>query len=193
MSQEHIDLGAIADAVRAILKAVGEDPERPGLQGTPERVARFYAEAFSGLHEDPRAILTEVQVAEAHEEMVMVRDIPFASLCEHHLIPMVGRAHVAYLPRGGRLTGLSKLARLVEVYSRRPQVQERLTSQIADTLMEALDPLGALVVMEAEHLCMTMRGVRKPGAITVTSAVRGRLAEDPGLRAEAFSLVAGGR
>ncbi|MGH9169118.1 MAG: GTP cyclohydrolase I, partial [Acidimicrobiia bacterium] len=138
-------------------------------------------------------ILTEVQVAEAHEEMVMVRDIPFASLCEHHLIPMVGRAHVAYLARGGRLTGLSKLARLVEVYSRRPQVQERLTSQIADTLMEALDPLGALVVMEAEHLCMTMRGVRKPGAITVTSAVRGRLAEDPGLRAEAFSLVAGGR
>jgi GTP cyclohydrolase IA len=193
VNQEQIDLGGIADAVRAILKAVGEDPERPGLQGTPERVARFYAEVFSGLHEDPRAVLTEVEVAEAHEEMVMVRDIPFASLCEHHLTPMVGKAHVAYLPRRGRLTGLSKLARLVEVYARRPQVQERLTSQIADTLMEALDPLGALVVMEAEHLCMTMRGVRKPGAITVTSAVRGRLAEDPGLRAEAFSLVAGGR
>lgn len=193
MSQEQIDLGAIADAVRAILKAVGEDPERPGLQGTPERVARFYAEVFSGLHEDPKAILTDVEVAEAHEEMVMVRDIPFASLCEHHLTPMVGKAHVAYLPRRGRLTGLSKLARLVEAYSRRPQVQERLTSQIADTLMEVLNPLGALVVMEAEHLCMTMRGVRKPGAITVTSAVRGRLAADPGLRAEAFSLVAGGR
>lgn len=189
MSDYTPDLQAIADAVRTILKAVGEDPERPGLRETPERVARFYAESFSGLGVDPSKVLTEVLVDDSHEGIVMVRDIPFASLCEHHLTPFVGSAHVAYLPKNGRLTGLSKLARVVELYARRPQIQERLTSQVADALMEAVEPDGALVVLEAEHLCMTMRGVRKPGAITVTSAVRGRLAEDSAQRAEALSLI----
>ncbi|MDP8957601.1 MAG: GTP cyclohydrolase I FolE [Actinomycetota bacterium] len=191
-----MDLGAIADAVRTILKAVGEDPERPGLQGTPERVARFYQEVFSGLHQDPREVLTVV-AGEGDEDreqprgMVILRDIPFSSLCEHHLTAMVGRAHVGYLPQEGRLTGLSKLARLVEAYARRPQVQERLTAQVADALMEVLEPRGAVVVVEAEHLCMSMRGVRKPGATTMTSEVRGELAEDPALRAEAMSLMRG--
>ncbi len=187
-----VDEAVIADAVRQILKAIGEDPEREGLRETPERVARLYAEVFGGLQEDPIDIVDAFFGEEHHEEIVMVRDIPFYSMCEHHLTPFHGRAHVAYLP-SGRVTGLSKLARLVEVYARRPQMQERLTAQIADTLMDVLSPLGVLVVVEAEHLCMSMRGVKKPGAMTVTSAVRGIFGESAATRAEAFSLLYGGR
>lgn len=183
---------AIADAVRAILEAVGEDVDREGLTDTPERVARMYAEVFGGLNIDPNSVINTVFDDEKHEEMVMVKDIPFYSMCEHHLIPFHGKAHVAYLPNG-RLTGLSKLARLVEAYARRPQLQERLTTQIADTLMDALKPHGALVVVEAEHLCMSMRGVKKPGSVTVTSAVRGSFCDQDASRAEAFSLIYGGR
>ena len=183
---------AIADAVRAILEAVGEDVDREGLTDTPERVARMYAEVFGGLNIDANSVINTVFDDEKHEEMVMVKDIPFYSMCEHHLIPFHGKAHVAYLPNG-RLTGLSKLARLVEAYARRPQLQERLTTQIADTLMDALQPHGALVVVEAEHLCMSMRGVKKPGSVTVTSAVRGSFCDQDASRAEAFSLIYGGR
>ena len=183
---------AIADAVRVILEAVGEDVDREGLTDTPERVARMYAEVFGGLNIDPNSVINTVFDDEKHEEMVMVKDIPFYSMCEHHLIPFHGKAHVAYLPNG-RLTGLSKLARLVEAYARRPQLQERLTTQIADTLMDALKPHGALVVVEAEHLCMSMRGVKKPGSVTVTSAVRGSFCDQDASRAEAFSLIYGGR
>ncbi|MDR1999218.1 MAG: GTP cyclohydrolase I FolE, partial [Frankiaceae bacterium] len=162
---------------------------REGLVGTPRRVAAMYDELFSGLHSDPSHHLNVTFAAE-HDEIVMVRDIPFASLCEHHLIPFIGHAHVAYLPsEDGRITGLSKLARVVDLYSRRPQVQERLTSQVADALMDRLAPRGAIVVVEAEHLCMSMRGVRKPGARTVTSAVRGVFQHDPRTRAEAMSLL----
>jgi len=187
-----VDLDAIADAVRKILVALGEDPDRDGLQRTPVRVAEMYAELFRGLHTDAESELSVV-FEENHDEMVMVRDIPFHSMCEHHLIPFVGRAHVAYLPNEvGQITGLSKLARLVENYARRPQVQERLTAQIADTIMKVLDARGALVIIEAEHLCMSMRGVRKPGAITVTSAVRGTFKTNPSTRAEAMSLVRSG-
>ncbi len=188
----QIDQTAIADAVRQILKAIGEDPGREGLVETPERVARLYAEIFSGLHEDPDDVVDAFFGEEHHEEIVMVRDIPFYSCCEHHLVPFHGRAHVAYLPKG-RVTGLSKLARLVDVYARRPQMQERLTAQVADTLMDVLEPHGVLVVVEAEHLCMSMRGVRKPGAMTVTSAVRGIFADSSSTRAEAFALLNGGR
>lgn len=188
----EIDLDAIADAVRTILVAVGEDPERDGLMRTPMRVAEMYAELFRGLHMDASTELSVV-FEESHDEMVMVRDIAFHSMCEHHLIPFVGRAHVAYLPNEmGQITGLSKLARLVETYARRPQVQERLTGQIADTIMGVLAARGALVIIEAEHLCMSMRGVRKPGAVTVTSAVRGVFKTNASTRAEAMSLVRNG-
>ncbi|GBD84118.1 GTP cyclohydrolase 1 [bacterium BMS3Abin02] len=186
------DVEAIVGAVRTILEAIGEDPEREGLAKTPERVARMYAEVFDGLHRDPKEILETVFVQEEHREIVMVKDIPFYSMCEHHLMPFHGRAHVAYLPKG-TLTGLSKLARLVEVFARRPQLQERLTTQIADTLMDAVDPYGVLVVVEAEHLCMSMRGVKKPGSITTTSAVRGAFAESAATRSEAFALLFGNR
>ena len=186
------DLEAIEGAIRTILEAIGEDPTREGLVDTPARVARFYSEVFDGLRQDPREILERVFVQEEHRELVMVKDIPFYSMCEHHLVPFHGTAHVAYLPKG-TLTGLSKLARLVEAYARRPQLQERLTTQIADMLMEVVDPYGVLVVVEAEHLCMSMRGVRKPGAITVTSAVRGTFARNPATRSEAFSLLFGNR
>ncbi|GBE22597.1 MAG TPA: GTP cyclohydrolase I FolE [Actinobacteria bacterium] len=186
------DVEAIVGAVRTILEAIGEDPEREGLAKTPERVARMYAEVFDGLHRDPKEILEMVFVQEEHREIVMVKDIPFYSMCEHHLMPFHGRAHVAYLPKG-TLTGLSKLARLVEVFARRPQLQERLTTQIADTLMDAVDPYGVLVVVEAEHLCMSMRGVKKPGSITTTSAVRGAFAESAATRSEAFALLFGNR
>ena len=183
-----IDHDRIAAAVREILFAVGEDPDREGLQETPARVARAYEEIFAGLHRDPAEILS-VTFDISHEEMVLVRDIDLYSMCEHHLVPFHGVAHVGYIPaKNGKVTGLSKLARLVEVYARRPQVQERLTSQIADALMNHLEPQGAIVVVEAEHLCMTMRGVRKPGASTITSAVRGQLRE-PASRAEAMSLI----
>jgi len=178
-------------AVRELLFAIGEDPDREGLQATPRRVAAMYEELFSGFDEDPARYLTVTFAAE-HDEMVMVRDIPFASLCEHHLVPFVGKAHVAYIPGDdGRITGLSKLARLVDAFARRLQVQERMTSQIADTLMEAIGPRGALVVVEAEHLCMSMRGVRKPGTLTVTSALRGIFKDDPRTRAEAMAYVHG--
>jgi GTP cyclohydrolase I len=171
--------------------AVREDPDRPGLQNTPDRVARAYAEIFSGLWQDPADVLSTT-FDEDHDEMVLVKDIPMYSTCEHHLVPFHGVAHVGYIPGDdGRVTGLSKLARLVEVYARRPQVQERMTSQIADALADVLKPRGVLVVIEAEHLCMAMRGIRKPGSSTVTSAVRGIFRENPATRSEAMSLVLG--
>ena len=184
-----VDHARAAAAVRELLLAVGEDPDRPGLQDTPDRVARAYAETFAGLWQDPADVLATT-FDEDHDEMVLVKDIPMYSTCEHHLVPFHGVAHVGYIPGAdGRVTGLSKLARLVEVYARRPQVQERMTRQIADALMEGLKPLGAIVVIEAEHLCMAMRGIRKPGATTVTSAVRGIFRDNPATRAEAMSLV----
>jgi GTP cyclohydrolase IA len=184
-----IDQERAAAAVRELLLAVGEDPDRPGLRETPGRVARAYAETFAGLWQDPADILATT-FDEDHDEMVLVRDIPMYSTCEHHLVPFHGVAHIGYIPgEDGRVTGLSKLARLVEVYARRPQVQERMTSQIADALAEVLKPRGVLVVIEAEHLCMAMRGIRKPGSTTVTSAVRGIFRDNPATRAEAMSLV----
>jgi GTP cyclohydrolase I len=184
-----IDRARIEKAVREILIAIGEDPDRDGLQRTPARIADAYAEIFAGLHDDPRRHLTVTFEAD-HDEMVMVRDIPLFSQCEHHLLPFAGRAHVAYIPGAdGRITGLSKIARLVDGYARRPQVQERLTTQIADALVEVLQPGGVLVLIEAEHLCMSMRGAAKPGALTVTSAVRGLFKDDPRTRAEAMSLI----
>jgi GTP cyclohydrolase I len=184
-----IDLGRIEKAVREILEAIGEDPDRDGLQRTPTRVARMYAEIFAGLHEDPASNLIVTFEAE-HDEMVLVRDIPLYGSCEHHLVPFAGRAHVAYIPGvDGRITGLSKIARLVEGFARRPQVQERLTTQVADALVDVLEPAGVLVMIEAEHLCMSMRGVKKPGALTVTSAVRGLFKTNAATRAEAMSLI----
>ena len=192
VTNRPVDIERISAAVVEILEAIGEDPQREGLLRTPERVANMYAEVFAGLQEDPEHHL-EVQFEAEHDEMVMVRDIPFYSMCEHHLLPFVGKAHVAYVPgEAGKITGLSKLARLVEAYARRPQVQERLTSQVADKLMEVLDPRGALVVVEAEHHCMSMRGVRKPGTLTITSAVRGIFLSDA-TRAEALQLIGMGR
>jgi GTP cyclohydrolase I len=184
-----MDLDRIARAVREILEAIGEDPERDGLQDTPVRVARMYAEICSGIHEDPGEHLT-VTFEAHHDEMVLVRDIPIYSLCEHHLVPFIGHAHVAYIPsRDGRITGLSKVARLVEGYSRRLQVQEKLTVQIADAMESTLEPRGVLVVVEAEHLCMSMRGVRKSGSSTVTSAVRGLFRENIATREEAMRFL----
>ncbi|HZD00728.1 MAG TPA: GTP cyclohydrolase I FolE [Actinomycetes bacterium] len=175
--------------VRLILEGIGEDLERTGLHETPGRVARMYEEITAGLRSDPSEVL-QVVFEEGHDELVMVRDIPLASICEHHLIPFVGKAHVAYIPNErGQITGLSKLARLVDGLAKRPQVQERLTTQIADAMMERLDPQGALVVLEAEHLCMTMRGVRKPGSVTVTSAVRGVFRASMRTRMEAMNLI----
>jgi GTP cyclohydrolase IA len=186
---EPIDTGRIERAVREILLAIGEDPDRDGLLETPARVARAYAEQFSGLAQRPEDVLTTVFDAD-HDELILVRDIEIYSTCEHHLVPFFGFAHVGYIPNEkGQITGLSKLARLVDVYARRPQVQERMTSQIADALMTVLEPRGALVVIEAEHLCMSMRGVRKPGAKTVTSAVRGSMRDSDRTRAEAMSLL----
>ena len=192
VTDQQVDTDRIEKAVREILLAIGEDPDRDGLQKTPKRVARMYAEVFAGLQEDPEHHL-KVQFETGHDEMVMVRDIPFYSMCEHHLMPFVGRAHVAYIPgERGMITGLSKLARLVEAYARRPQVQERLTTQVADKLMEVLEPRGTLVVVEAEHLCMSMRGVQKPGSLTITSAVRGQF-RNTATRAEAMHLIGVGR
>ena len=187
-----MDLPRIEAAVREILVAVGEDPDREGLKETPARVARAYAETFAGLHQDPAELLSTTFDID-HDELVIVRDIALYSTCEHHLVPFHGVAHVGYVPgRSGQVTGLSKMARLVDVYARRPQVQERLTSQIADALVEHLDVAGVIVVVEAEHLCMSMRGVRKPGARTLTSAVRGQL-RNPATRAEAMALLTGAR
>jgi GTP cyclohydrolase IA len=186
---DQVDLARIERAVREILLAIGEDPDRDGLADTPARVARAYAEQFSGLTQHPEDALGTVFDAD-HDELILVRDIEVYSTCEHHLVPFFGRAHVAYIPNEkGQITGLSKLARLVDIYARRPQVQERMTSQIADALMRVLEPRGALVVIEAEHLCMSMRGVRKPGAKTVTSAVRGCIRDSASTRAEAMSLL----
>ena len=187
--EDAVDLGRIAKAIREILIAIGEDPDRDGLTRTPSRVARAYAELFAGLRVDPATVLTTTFEAD-HEELVLVRDIEVQSMCEHHLLPFKGVAHIGYIPgTDGRITGLSKLARLVEVFGRRPQVQERLTSQIADLLMEKLTPRGAIVVLECEHLCMEMRGIRKVGARTVTSAVRGAFQTDGKVRAEAMALI----
>ncbi len=189
---EGIDVARIEKAVREILVAIGEDPDRDGLQRTPRRVAEMYAEVFGGLHEDPSKHLVVTFEAD-HDEMVLVRDIPLFSQCEHHLATFHGRAHVAYIPGAdGRITGLSKLARLVDGFARRPQIQERLTTQIADALVEVLRPSGAFVLIEAEHLCMSMRGVRKPGALTVTSAVRGLFKDNPATRAEVMALLGPG-
>ena len=188
-----VDRGRIEKAVREILEAVGEDPDRDGLQRTPERVGAMYAELLTGLHERSDQHLSVTFAAE-HDEMVMVKDIPCASLCEHHLVPFVGKAHVAYIPNeDGRITGLSKLVRLVGAYARRLQVQERLTTQVADEIDRSLQPRGVLVVIEAEHLCMTMRGVRTPGTLAVTSAVRGQFRDDPATRAEAMDFIRGRR
>ena len=190
---QPVDLDRIEAAVAEILVALGEDPSRDGLQETPARVARMYAEVCSGLHEDPADHLIRTFDLE-HDEMVMVRDIPVYSLCEHHLLPFFGVAHVAYIPqKGGMITGLSKLARLVDGFSRRLQIQERLTSQVASAIQHTLEPQGTLVVIEAEHLCMSMRGVQKPGAITVTSAVHGVFREEVSTRLEAMRFIEKGR
>lgn len=186
-----MDLDRIAKAVREILEAIGEDPDRDGLKDTPERVARLYAEIASGLHDDPSSHLT-VTFEASHDEMVIVRDVPLYSICEHHLIPFIGKAHVAYIPgKDGRITGLSKIARLVDGYSRRPQVQEKLTVQIADAMERTLEPRGVMVVIEAEHLCMSMRGIQKSGSTTVTSAVRGLFRANIATREEAMRFVTG--
>ncbi|AFR27083.1 GTP cyclohydrolase 1 [Arthrobacter sp. Rue61a] len=185
-----MDRPRIEAAVREILLAIGEDPERGGLLDTPKRVAKAYAEMFAGLHQHPVDVLSTTFDLD-HEELVLVKDIPFYSTCEHHLVPFHGVAHVGYIPsHDGKVTGLSKLARLVDIYARRPQVQERLTTQIVEALVTHLNPRGAIVVVECEHMCMSMRGIRKPGAKTVTSAVRGQL-HDPATRAEAMSLILG--
>ncbi len=186
-----VDFPRAEAAVRELLIAIGEDPDRDGLKATPGRVARAYAEVFAGLHVNPDDVL-ETTFDENHDELVLVKDIPLYSTCEHHLVPWHGSAAVGYIPgRDGRITGLSKLARLVDLYARRPQVQERLTSQVADAVVRRLQPRGVIVVVEAEHLCMAMRGVRKPGSRTMTSAVRGSLQNDPRTRAEALSLILG--
>jgi GTP cyclohydrolase I len=185
---EPIDLARASAAVRELLIAIGEDPDRDGLRDTPDRVARSYAEIFRGLREDPEEVLSTTFDL-GHDEMVLVKDIEVYSTCEHHLVPFHGVAHVGYIPsRDGRITGLSKIARLVDVYAKRPQVQERLTTQVADAMVRVLQPRGVIVVIECEHLCMSMRGVRKPGARTITSAVRGGL-RDPATRAEVMSLI----
>ena len=187
----EFDRGRVEKAVREILEAIGEDPDRDGLQRTPERVALMFEEIFSGIQDCPdRHLATTFEAG--HDEMVMVKDIPLYSICEHHLIPFIGKAHVAYIPnQDGRITGLSKLARLVDTLSKRPQVQERLTTQIADEIDASLEPRGVLVVIEAEHLCMSMRGVRKPGSLTVTSAVRGQFRDSAATRSEALNFIHG--
>jgi len=190
-STRTVDADRVQRAVSEILVAIGEDPGRDGLTDTPSRVAAMYQELFAGMTDDPARHLT-VTFAADHDEMVMVRDIPFASLCEHHLVPFIGRAHVAYIPGDdGRITGLSKLARLVDGYARRLQVQERMTTQIAEAVERVLAPRGVLVVVEAEHLCMSMRGVKKPGTLTITSSVRGLFRSDAATRAEAMQFVHG--
>ena len=185
-----VDLEKIAAGVRMMLEGMGEDPDRDGLQKTPERVADFYAELTEGMWQDPKELIVPLP-GDSHDEMVLVKDISIASVCEHHLAPFVGKCHVAYIPKGGRIVGLSKLARLAEIFARRLQVQERLTQQIAKTLFDELQPVGVMVVIEAEHTCMTLRGVKKPGAVTVTSAVLGGFRTDPMTRSEAMALIKG--
>lgn len=183
-----VNLEQIEYAVRLILEAIGDDPNREGVLETPGRVAKMYEEIFSGMNEDPKEHVKKV-FGEDHEELVLVKDIPFYSMCEHHLVPFYGVAHVAYIPQGGRVTGLSKLARTVDSVAKKPQLQERITSTVADILTEVLEPHGVMVVVEAEHMCMTMRGVKKPGAKTITSAVRGTFAKDNVSRQEVLSLL----
>ena len=191
-NSSSVDRARVVAAVTAILEAIGEDPSRDGLVRTPGRVADMYEELFGGVRGDPAEVLDVVFDA-GHDEMIMVRDMVLQGMCEHHLIPFIGKAHVAYIPNeSGQITGLSKLARLVDMLSRRPQVQERLTTQIADAIERALEPRGVLVVLEAEHLCMSMRGVRKPGSQTVTSAVRGIFRDHPAIRAEAMNFISRG-
>lgn len=188
MLKKNIDKEKIQEAIKMILEAIGEDTGREGLLNTPKRVANMYEEIFAGMDYDPQEFL-QVSFTEYHDELVLVKDIPLYSMCEHHLLPFYGRAHVAYIPRGGKVVGISKLARVAEAYALRPQLQERLTSQIADCINSTLNPFGTAVVIEAEHMCMTMRGVRKPGALTVTSAVRGIFETRSETRAEVFSLI----
>jgi len=187
---EKIDRQKIAEGVRLILEGIGEDPGREGLQRTPERVADFFVELTEGMWQDPKEHIVPLP-GDSHDEMVLVKDISIASVCEHHLAPFVGKCHIAYIPKGGRIVGLSKLARIAEIFARRLQVQERLTQEIARTLYDQLQPLGVMVVVEAEHTCMTLRGVKKPGAVTITSAVLGGFRRDPRTRAEAMSLIKG--
>lgn len=182
------DENGVQRAIRDLLVAIGENPDRDGLRETPARMARAYREIFAGLDQDPAAHLEKVFAVD-HDEMVLVKDIPFYSVCEHHLLPFFGRAHVAYIPAGGKVTGLSKLARLVTGYAARPQVQERLTQQVAAAIVQRLAPQGVAVVLQAEHMCMTMRGVQKPGSKTLTSAVRGIMRSNPATRAEVMSLI----
>ena len=189
LKEGKMDKEKIKRAVRDILEAIGEDPDREGLKDTPDRVARMYEEIFCGIFQDPREHLKVTFPEESHEEMVIVKDIPFYSCCEHHLVPFFGKAHVVYIPKGGRLTGLSKLARVVETIAKRPQLQERIAKETADIIMEELRPYGVMVVIEAEHMCMTMRGVKKPGSKTVTSVVRGVFAKDIATRTEAMNLI----
>jgi GTP cyclohydrolase I len=189
-ARKKIDLEKISNGVRMMLEGMGEDPDRDGLQKTPERVALFYAELTEGMWQDPSEHVVPLP-GDSHDEMVIVKDISIASVCEHHLAPFTGKCHIAYIPKGGRIVGLSKLARIAEIYARRLQLQERLTQQIADTLYKNLNPIGVMVVIEAEHTCMTLRGVKKPGSITITSAVLGGFRKDPRTRAEAMSLIKG--
>ncbi|MDD2620092.1 MAG: GTP cyclohydrolase I FolE [Syntrophomonadaceae bacterium] len=188
MQKKNIDKVKIQEAVRMMLEAIGEDPGREGLIDTPKRVANMYEEIFAGMDYNPQELL-QVSFTEYHDELVLVKDIPLYSMCEHHFLPFYGRAHVAYIPKGGKVVGISKLARVAEAYAQRPQLQERLTSQIADCIYNTINPFGTVVVIEAEHMCMTMRGVRKPGALTVTSAVRGIFETRSETRAEVFSLI----
>ncbi|UCD34561.1 MAG: GTP cyclohydrolase I FolE [Nitrospiraceae bacterium] len=183
-----MDKKKIEKGVKLILEGIGEDPARPGLKDTPRRIADLYEEIFSGLKTPSKDVLKPIE-GESHDEMVMLRDIPFYSVCEHHLLPFIGKAHVAYIPSGGKIVGLSKLARAVEVFAKRPQVQERLTSQLADMIMDRLKPKGAMVIIDAEHLCMSMRGVKKPNTRTVTSAVRGLFRTKESTRAELLELI----
>ncbi len=188
--KKNIDLDKIAQGVRLMLEGMGEDPDRDGLQRTPERVADFYAELTEGMWEDAKSHIVPLP-GDSHDEMVIVKDISIASVCEHHLAPFVGKVHIAYIPKNGRIVGLSKLARIAEIFAKRLQVQERLTQQIAKTLFDELQPIGVMVVMEAEHTCMTLRGVKKPGSKTITSAVLGGFRKDARTRAEAMSLIKG--
>ncbi|OGX16854.1 MAG: GTP cyclohydrolase I FolE [Omnitrophica WOR_2 bacterium RBG_13_44_8b] len=183
-----MDKKKIEKAVRGILEAIGEDYKRKDLQDTPRRIAEMYEEIFSGIKQDPEKEL-EVFLEQRHEEIILLKNIPLQSLCEHHLLPFIGKAHIAYIPKQGRVTGLSKLARVVDILSKRPQVQERLTTQIADIIMKKLRPLGCMVVIEAEHMCMSFRGVKKPGIVTITSAVRGIFKQNEKTRSETLSLI----
>jgi len=186
--QTRVDLARVEEGVRMILEGIGEDPKRPGLEGTPRRVALMYEEICAGLHQDPRELI-QVIPAETHDEMVIVKDIPIYSMCEHHLLPFAGVAHIAYIPKAGRIIGLSKLARIADLMAKKPQIQERLTTEIADLLYEELSATGVMVVIESEHMCVEMRGIKKPGSKAVTSALRGGFLKDPRTRAEAMALI----